>query len=275
MLKKYRGTMTRRFMTGVDYKSTLTAVGPEKPLTTLLPKTSGRDSFGHISSRHIGGRHKRLYRLIDFKRDKRDIAGRVVSVEYDPNRTVNIALIHYPDGEKRYILHPEGLKVGETVTSGFHVEAKLGNALPLGHMPVGTIVHNIELTPGQGGILARGAGAGATILAKEGDYVTIKLPSGETRLVFKDNFASVGTLGNVDWKNIVIGKAGRSRHMGHRPEVRGTAQNPRTHPHGGGEGRSGEGLKSAKTPWGKIARGLRTRKKGKHSDKYIVERRKK
>ncbi|KKU90140.1 MAG: 50S ribosomal protein L2 [Microgenomates group bacterium GW2011_GWA1_48_10] len=267
--------MTRRFMTGVDYKSTLTAVGPEKTLTTLLPKTSGRDSFGHISSRHIGGRHKRLYRLIDFKRDKRDIAGRVVSVEYDPNRTVNIALIHYPDGEKRYILHPEGLKVGETVTSGFHVEAKLGNALPLGHMPVGTIVHNIELTPGQGGILARGAGAGATILAKEGDYVTIKLPSGETRLVFKDNFASVGTLGNVDWKNIVIGKAGRSRHMGHRPEVRGTAQNPRTHPHGGGEGRSGEGLKSAKTPWGKIARGLRTRKKGKHSDKYIVERRKK
>ena len=167
------------------------------------------------------------------------------------------------------------VKVGETVTSGFHVEAKLGNALPLGHMPVGTIVHNIELTPGQGGILARGAGAGATILAKEGDYVTIKLPSGETRLVFKDNFASVGTLGNVDWKNIVIGKAGRSRHMGHRPEVRGTAQNPRTHPHGGGEGRSGEGLKSAKTPWGKIARGLRTRKKGKHSDKYIVERRKK
>lgn len=267
--------MTRRFMTGVDFSSTITAMEPEKTLIAILPKTSGRDNFGHVSVRHLGGRHKRYYRLIDFKRDKFDVPGRVVSIEYDPNRTANIALVQYSDGEKRYILHSEGLKVGDTILSGKNAEVKVGNALPLSRMPVGTIVHNVELNRGAGGQIVRGAGAGATVLAKERDYVKIALPSGETRLVDKDNFATVGTVGNVEWKNVYLGKAGRSRHLGKRPKVRGTAQNPRTHPHGGGEGRSGEGLKQAKTPWGKPARGFKTRKKGKHSDKYILERRRK
>jgi len=260
-------------MTGLDFKSSISRVGPEKSLTELLPKTSGRDSLGHISSRHIGGRHKRLYRFIDFKRDKFGIEGTIVSIEYDPNRTANIALVQYGDGEKRYILQPEGLKVGDKVMSGEGAETKVGNALPLSKLPIGTIIHNIELKKGQGGQIVRGAGTSASVLAKEGDYVTIKLPSGETHLIDKDNIATIGTVGNIDWKNVYIGKAGRSRHMGIRPKVRGVAQNPRTHPHGGGEGRSGEGLKQAKTPWGKPARGLRTRKKSKHSDKYIVSRR--
>lgn len=265
--------MTRRFMTGLDYRSSLTAVTPEKSLTKILLKKSGRDQMGHISSRHIGGRHKRLYRLIDFKRDKFDVTGRVVTVEYDPNRTANISLIQYPDGQKRYILHPEGLKVGDTVLAGLDVENKIGNALPLAKIPIGTVVHNIEISPGQGGQIVRGAGTGAMVLAKEGDYVTIKLPSTETRLINKNCFATVGTLDNVDWKNIHLGKAGRSRHMGIRPKVRGTAQNPRTHPHGGGEGRSGEGM-NPKTPWGKPARGLKTRKKVKYSDKHIIGKKK-
>lgn len=275
MLKKYRNSLSRRFLTGINYKEDLTATEPEKSLVQILPKTSGRDAIGHVSSHHRGGREKRYYRVIDFKRDKFDIAGKVVSIEYDPNRSANIALIHYSDGEKRYLLHPEGLRVGDTVISGPNVEVKLGNALPLFKMPVGTVVHNVELAPGSGGTIVRGAGTSAVILAKEGDYATIKLPSGETRLIHKDSFATVGVVGNIDWKNVVLGKAGRSRHMGIRPHVRGVAQNPRSHPHGGGEGRSGEGLKQPKTPWGKPARGLRTRKRGKHSDKYILERRKK
>lgn len=275
MLKNHRGTLARRFMTGLDFKATLTSHNPEKSLLTILPKNSGRDAFGHVSVRHQGGRQKRYYREIDFKRNKFDIAGKVAAIEYDPNRTANIALIHYTDGEKRYILHPEGLMVGDVVMAGQKVEVKLGNALPLSVMPIGTAIHNIELVAGRGGIMVRGAGTSATILSKEGDYVTIKLPSGEIRLVPKGNFATVGALGNVEWKNVVIGKAGRSRHMGIRPTVRGTAQNPRTHPHGGGEGRSGEGLKQPKTPWGKPARGLRTRKRANHSNKYIVERRSK
>lgn len=269
MLKKFRGTMTRRFMSGLNNQE-LSKVRPEESLVTILPKKSGRDSGGHISSRHHGGREKRYYREIDFRRDKGDVTGRVVSIEYDPNRTANIALIYYPDGDKRYILHPEGLKVGDSVAAGKDAEAKLGNALPLSKMPIGTVVHNIELTAGQGGQIVRGAGTGAVLLAKEGNYVTIKLPSGETRLVLKDNFATVGSLDNADWKNVMLGKAGRARHMGLRPEVRGTAQNPRTHPHGGGEGRSGEGMKQPKTPWGKPARGLKTRKKDKWSNKYII-----
>ncbi len=262
-------------MTGLDYSQVLTTNEPEKSLVELLPKRSGRDAIGHISSRHHGGREKRYYRIIDFKRDKADVVGNVITIEYDPNRSSNICLIHYADGEKRYILQPEGIKVGDVVSAGKNVEAKLGNALPLEKIPVGTVVHNIELTTGRGGQIVRGAGTGAILLAREGDYVTIKLPSGETRKVLKDNFATVGTVGNIEWKNVVIGKAGRSRHMGRRPEVRGVAQNPRTHPHGGGEGRSGEGLKQAKTPWGKPARGLRTRNKDKHSNKYIVARRSK
>lgn len=261
--------MTRRFMTGLDYKSSLTAVEPEKALTCILSKKSGRDQSGKVTSRHQGGREKRLYRTIDFKRDKFGITGRVVSVEYDPNRTVDIALVQYSDGEKRYILHPDGLKVGETIVSGESAENKLGNALPLGRLPIGTVVHNIELSPGQGGQIVRGAGTSAVLLAKEGDYVTIKLPSGETRLVNKNCSATVGTLDNLDWKNIIWGKAGRNRHLGNRPKVRGTAQNPRTHPHGGGEGRSGEGM-NPKTPWGKPARGFKTRKKEKYSNKYII-----
>ncbi len=265
--------MSQRFTTGIDYKSIVTAVKPEKSLVKILPKTSGRDNFGHISSRHIGGRHKRYYRTVDFKRDKFDIEGQVLTIEYDPNRTANIALIQYLDGEKRYILHPEGLKVGDKVVSGQNVEMKLGNALPISKLPIGTLIHNLELNNGSGGQIVRGAGTSASVLAKEGNYVTIKLPSGESRLVDKNNFATVGTLGNIDWKNVQIGSAGRSRHMGMRPKVRGVAQNPRTHPHGGGEGRSGEGLKQAKTPWGKPARGLRTRNKAKHSNKYLIERR--
>ncbi len=255
-------------MTGLDFKSTLTSTEPEKSLITILPKNSGRDSFGHVSTRHQGGRQKRYYREIDFKRAKQGVIGKVVSIEYDPNRNANISLIYYSDGAKGYILHPEGLKVGDTIFSGKGAEVKLGNALPISEMPIGTVVHNI------GGFMVRGAGTSATVLSKEGKYVTMKLPSGEIRLVPKDTFATVGVVGNIEFQNIVIGKAGRSRHMGIRPTVRGTAQNPRSHPHGGGEGRSGEGLKQPKTPWGKPARGLRTRKKAKHSNKYIVERRK-
>lgn len=274
MIKNFKGTLARRFITGLD-NSSLDRVRPERSLTHILTKTSGRNSSGKITAHHIGGRQKRYYRIIDFKRDKYDVSGTVISIEYDPNRTANIALIKYTDGDKRYILHTEGLKVGDTVISGKNIEARLGNALPIGNMPVGTVIHNIELRLGMGGVIVRGAGSSAVILSKEGDYVTIKLPSGETRLVQKDNFATVGVVGNVDWKNIVLGKAGRKRHMGIRPKVRGTAQNPRTHPHGGGEGRSGVGLVQPKTPWGKPARGLRTRKHGKYSDKYIVTRRKK
>lgn len=273
MLKQFRGTMLRRFMSGLD-NSWLSKVEPEKSLIEILPKKSGRDNAGHVSARHHGGREKRYYRLVDFKRDKLGIEGKVVSIEYDPNRTVNLALICYADGEKRYILHPEGLAIGDTVMAGPQAEIKVGNALPLSKIPVGTVVHNIELTAGRGGQIVRGAGTGAVVLAKENGYATIKLPSGEVRLVKESNFATIGVLDNADWKNVVIGKAGRARHMGLRPEVRGTAQNPRTHPHGGGEGRSGEGMKQPKTPWGKPARGLRTRKRGKYSDKFILQRRK-
>ena len=256
-------------------KDELTADKPEKSLLSIRKANAGRNNTGKITVRHRGCGHKRRYRIIDFKRDKADVLGKVLTIEYDPNRSANIALIQYADGEKRYVLHPEGLKVGDSIASGINVDAKLGNALPLGKMPVGTVVHNVELTKGRGGQIVRGAGTGAIILAREGDYVTIKLPSGETRKVSVDNVATVGTIGNIEWKNIVIGKAGRSRHMGRRPEVRGTAQNPRTHPHGGGEGRSGEGMKQPKTPWGKPARGLRTRNKTKWSNKFIVSRRSK
>lgn len=268
MLKQYKGTMSRRFMTGLDFRSSITVVEPEKSLIELLPKHSGRDAFGHVSVRHQGGRQKRFYRIIDFKRNKKDVSGKVATIEYDPNRTANIALIFYQDGAKGYILHPEGLKIGDRVLSGVHAEVKPGNALPLSMIPIGTSIHNIN------GILVRGAGTNATLLSKEGKYVTVKLPSSEIRLIPKDNYATVGVVSNVEWKNVTFGKAGRKRHMGIRPTVRGTAMNPRSHPHGGGEGRSGEGLKQAKTPWGKPARGFRTRKKNRHSSKLILERRK-
>src|SRR3989344_9580120 len=239
-----------------------------KKLYKIKKKKSGR-SGGQVVVRHQGGEHKKFLRNIDFKRDKEGTAGRVISIEYDPNRTARIALISYADGEKRYIIAPLDLKVDDMVLSGKEVDIKTGNALPLKSIPVGTVVHNVELTPGRGGQLARGAGTGATIAAHEDGLVHIKLPSGEVRKISAQSFATIGNIGNVDWKNTFFGKAGRKRHMGIRPTVRGVAQNPRSHPHGGGEGRSGVGLKSPKTYTGKKAVG-KTRKQKKYSDKYIL-----
>lgn len=274
MLKKLKGSINNRFSTGLNYREILSGHKPHKPLMELLKKESGRDNSGHVSSRHIGGRQKRYLRLIDFRRDKKDVVGKVVSVEYDPNRTVNISLINYADGDKRYILHPVGLNVGDTVVAGQNVEVKVGNSLPLSQIPIGQMIHNVELTLGKGGQIVRSAGSYATILSKDRGMVTIKLPSTETRLIKEECNATIGQLDNVEWKNVVLGRAGRSRHMGIRPHVRGVAQNPRTHPHGGGEGRSGEGMKQAKTPWGKRARGVHTRNPKKYSNKLIIERRK-
>lgn len=273
-IKKITGTTpTRRFMTGVDRKE-LTTTTPEKNLTSSLAKTSGRDNRGHVSTRHKGGRHKRLYRLIDFRRDKYGIEGRVVSVEYDPNRSCFVSLIVYLDGEKRYVLAPEGLMVGAKIVSGEKVDPRLGNAAPLKNMPVGSTIHNVEMVPGSGGKLARSAGSFVTLMAIEDGWAHLKLPSGEVRKVSQDCFATFGTLGNADWKNVIIGKAGRSRHLGRKPTVRGVAMTPRDHPHGGGEGRSGIGMKSPKTPWGKFTLGKRTRNKNKSSSKLILQRRK-
>lgn len=244
-----------------------------KKLKTIKKQHSGRDASGKVVVRHQGGQHKRYLRQIDFKRDKFAIVGRVEAIEYDPNRTCDIALIHYADGEKRYILAPQGLKENDTISSGKGADMKLGNALPLSEIPAGTVVHNIELTPGKGGQIARGAGTGAIVSSKESGYVFVKLPSSEVRRIREDSLATIGQVGKVDWKNEVIGKAGRARNMGRRPTVRGVAQNPRSHPHGGGEGRSGIGMSSPKTYAGQKAVG-RTRKKKKYSDKYIVTRRK-
>ncbi len=245
-----------------------------KSLTIILPKHSGRDTAGHVSVRHQGGRHKRYYRLIDWKRDKIGIPGRVVAIQYDPNRSADIALIQYPDGEKRYMSVPVGLEVGQQVLSSDTADIKAGNSLPLGAIPVGTMVHNIEITPGRGAQMIRSAGTTAMVLAREGNSVQVKLPSGEVRIFSALSRATIGQLGNVDWKNRVIGKAGRSRHMGRRPTVRGVAQNPRSHPHGGGEGRSGIGMPSPKSPWGKPTLGKKTRKRTKYSDKRIIQRKK-
>ncbi|MBI3380024.1 50S ribosomal protein L2 [Candidatus Gottesmanbacteria bacterium] len=254
--------------------NTSTYFHPEKTLMAILPKNSGRNNIGHVTSRHQGGREKRYYRAIDFKRNKYDIVGRVITFEYDPNRNVDISLIHYADGEKRYILRPVGLNIGDSVSSGENVEVKVGNSLPLSQVPLGTPIHNLELSKGRGAQIVRGAGTMAVVLSKEGKFAQVKLPSGEVRKIDVGCHATIGQISNLDWKNKNLGKAGRSRHMGIRPKVRGTAQNPRSHPHGGGEGRSGEGLKQAKTPWGKPARGLKTRKKNKYSNRYIVQRRK-
>lgn len=242
-------------------------------LKTIKKKHSGRDAQGRVAVRHQGGEHKRYLRNIDFKRDKFNISGRVVEIGYDPNRTCDIALIQYADGDKRYILAPQGLKIQDSVVAGQDVEPKIGNSLPLSQMPLGTIVHNVELTPGRGGQIARSAGTGAVINAREGGFVHIKLPSGEIRKILENARATVGQLGNIEWKNEVFGKAGRSRHMGIRPTVRGVAQNPRSHPHGGGEGRSGIGMSIPKTFAGRKAVG-KTRKKKKYSNKYILQRRK-
>ncbi len=244
-----------------------------KKLKFILKKHSGRNNQGKITVRHQGGRQKRYYRVIDFERDKHNIKGKVISIEYDPNRTTKIALVRYEDGEKRYILSPEGLKIGDEVIAGVDVEIKIGNALPLRNIPIGVNVHNIELFPGKGGQIVRSAGAFATVVGKDDAYVHLKLPSGEKRKVFLNCYATIGQLSNVDHKEEIIGKAGRKRLMGIRPTIRGTAQNPRSHPHGGGEGRVGEGM-HPKTPWGKPARGKKTRKKNKYSDKFIIEKRK-
>ena len=245
-----------------------------KRLKTIGKKRTGRDVSGKVVVRHQGGQHKRYYRTIDFRRDKIGIVGKVVAIEYDPNRTCDIALIQYTDGDKRYILCPEGLKLNSKVVSGPTAELKTGNALPLSAIPIGTVVHNVELTPGRGGQLARGSGAQAIVQAKEGNFAHLKLPSGEVRKVRVKGYATIGNVGNVEWKNEVIGKAGRKRHMGIRPTVRGVAQNPRLHAHGGGEGRSGIGMSLPKTYAGRPAVG-KTRKKNKYSNKYILQRRKK
>jgi large subunit ribosomal protein L2 len=244
-----------------------------KRLKIIKKKNSGRGANGQVVVRHQGGEHKRYLRVIDFKRDKLGIAGKVIAIEYDPNRTADIALVHYPDGDKRYILAPNSLSVQDTVISGPDVELKTGNALPLANIPIGTVVHNVELHPGRGGQMARSAGTGAIVSAHEGDYIHLKLPSSEMRRVFAKGYATIGQLGNIEWKDEVIGKAGRSRHMGIRPTVRGVAQNPRSHPHGGGEGRSGIGMTTPKNYAGRIAVG-KTRNKKKYSNKFIVQRRK-
>ena len=272
-VKKYKPTSpSRRFMTGSDFEE-VTRTEPEKSLLDKISKTGGRNNNGRVTSRHIGGGHKRRYRIIDFKRRKDDIPARVASVEYDPNRSARIALLHYADGEKRYILAPLRLRVGDTVMSGPKADIKPGNSLALRDIPTGTIVHNIELQIGRGGQLCRSAGTGAQLMAKEGEYGTVRLPSTEMRLVHLDCRATIGQIGNVTHENITIGKAGRSRWKGKRPKVRGSAMNPVDHPHGGGEGKSNSGRHPV-TPWGKPTNGYRTRVKGKPSSKYIVRGRK-
>ena len=250
----------------------ITKTEPERSLLVDLRKRAGRNVNGRITVRHRGGGHKRLYRLIDFKRDKKDVPARVASIEYDPNRSARIALLVYADGEKRYIIAPLGLRVGDEVESGTGVDIQVGNALLLKDIPLGTMVHNIELYPGRGGQMVRAAGTSARVLAKEGNFVTLRLPSGEMRMVRRECMATVGQVGNVDHGNVKLGKAGRKRWLGRRPKVRGSAMSPRDHPHGGGEGRSPIGMPSPKSPWGKRTLGKKTRK-SKLSDRYIVRRR--
>ena len=265
-------TPSRRQMTGSDF-SEITKTAPEKSLVVSLSKNSGRNNQGKITVRHRGGGNRRKYRLVDFKRKKDGIVAKVIGIEYDPNRTANIALICYANGEKAYILAPAGLKVGMKVMSGAEAEVRPGNCLPLSAIPVGTMVHNIELYPGKGGQLVRSAGNGAQVMAKEGKYATLRLPSGEMRMVPINCRATIGVVGNGEHNLINIGKAGRKRHMGIRPTVRGSVMNPNDHPHGGGEGKTGIGRPGPCTPWGKPALGLKTRKKNKQSNKLIVRRR--
>ena len=263
-----RRNMTVSAFDGVDKKAK-----PERSLVESLKKNAGRNSYGHITVRHRGGGNKRKYRVIDFKREKLDMPATVLTLEYDPNRSAHIALVQYEDGEKRYILAPVGLKVGDTVVSGPNADIKPGNALPLANIPVGTVIHNVELYPGKGAQLARAAGNMAQLMAKEGKYGMIRLPSGELRNVQLNCMATIGQVGNIDHENVNIGKAGRTRHMGIRPTVRGSVMNPCDHPHGGGEGRAPIGRPGPVTPWGKPALGYKTRDKHKASDKFIVKRR--
>ena len=271
-IKNYKPTTPGRRKMSALVNEEITTSTPEKSLTVTVKKNSGRNNQGKITVRHQGGGVKRRYRIIDFKRNKENVPGSVASIEYDPNRTANIALINYADGEKRYILAPKGLTVGQTVEAGENVDIKVGNSLPIMNIPVGTMIHNIELRPGKGGELARSAGTSAQILGREGNYVMIRLSSGEQRKVLGTCKATIGEVGNEDSSLVKIGKAGRKRHMGIRPTVRGSVMNPNDHPHGGGEGRAPVGRKAPVTPWGKPALGLKTRKK-KQSDKFIVRRR--
>ena len=262
-----------RFRSNFGFEE-ITKSNPEKSLTVSLKKSGGRNNHGRITSRHRGGGHKRRYRVIDFKRDKHNIISKVFSIEYDPNRSSRIALLHYIDGEKRYILAPNGLKVGDTIVSGSGSEISVGNALPLKEMPLGSFVHNVELKPGKGGQLGRSAGASLQLMAKEGDYAQLKLPSGEVRMIRLDCMATYGEVGNAEQENISLGKAGRSRWLGIRPQSRGVAMNPVDHPMGGGEGKTSGGGHPV-SPWGQKAKGLKTRKHKKASNKFIIKRRKK
>lgn len=272
-IRKFKPTSPALRQMTVSTFEEITKKEPEKSLVTSLKRSGGRNQTGRITVRHRGGGAKRKYRMIDFKRDKDGIPGKVASIEYDPNRTANIALINYADGEKRYILAPNGIKVGDPVISGIEADIKVGNSKQLKDIPVGTTIHNVELKPGKGAQLVRSAGAVAQLMAKEGKYAQLKLPSGEFRLVSVDCRATIGQVGNLDHELITIGKAGKTRHMGFRPTVRGSAMNPVDHPHGGGEGRAPIGMAAPSTPWGKPALGYKTRNKKKKSDKYIVRRR--
>ena len=272
-LKKFRPvTPSQRFKTVSDFAE-ITTDKPERSLLRPLKKSGGRNNQGRITARHRGGGHKRMYRVIDFRRDKLGIPAKVATIEYDPNRSARIALLHYVDGEKRYILAPIGVEVGQTLVSGPESEIQVGNALPLSNIPLGTTIHNLEMIPGKGGQVARGAGSAATLVAKEGDYAQVKMPSGEVRIFNSRCYCTIGQVGNLDHENIVIGKAGRNRWLGWRGRVRGVAMNPVDHPHGGGEGRTSGG-RHPTTPWGKPTKGYKTRPK-KQSDKLIVRRRKK
>ena len=272
-IKKYNPTTPGlRGMTVSTFEE-ITCDTPEKSLTVTLKKHSGRNARGKITVRHRGGGYRPKYRIIDFKRNKDGVPGTVATIEYDPNRSANIALINYADGEKRYIIAPNKLSVGDVIESGAEADIKVGNALPLANIPVGTVIHNVELKPGKGGQMVRSAGNGAQLMAKEGNFAQVRLPSGEVRRVRIECRATVGEVGNLDHQNIQIGKAGRKRHMGIRPTVRGSVMNPNDHPHGGGEGKASIGRVSPVTPWGKPALGYKTRKKKKESNKYIVKRR--
>ena len=265
-------TPSRRNMTVLNYQG-LSKVKPEKSLLEKVKKTAGRNSYGRITVRHIGGGNKKKYRIIDFKRQKLDVFAEVKTIEYDPNRSANIALIQYEDGEKAYILAPEGLKIGDKVISSKDADIKPGNCLPVENIPVGTMIHNIELYPGKGAQLVRSAGVGAQLMAKEGNDAQIRMPSGEVRIVRTNCYATIGQVGNIEHENINIGKAGRKRHMGWRPTVRGSVMNPNDHPHGGGEGRAPVGRSGPVTPWGKPALGYKTRKGKNPTSKFIVKRR--
>lgn len=273
-VKKYKPvTPGTRGMTGYTFEE-ITKSKPERSLLLPLHKSGGRNAYGRVTVRHRGGGHRRFIRIVDFKRDKRDIPARVAAIEYDPNRTARLALLHYADGEKRYIVAPLDLKVGDAIMSGSGAEIRSGNALPISNIPVGTLIHNIEIKEGRGGQMVRSAGGAAQLLAKEGDFAQVRMPSGEVRLIHQVCYATIGQVGNLDHGNIKLGKAGRNRHKGIRPTVRGSAMSPRDHPHGGGEGRQPIGLAGPKSPWGKPTLGYKTRR-NKKTDQYIVRRRSK